>query len=370
MSQLAESEDNLKRFSLQRIVAAVVLGLGAWLLVAIIWCFELVSSPQPFKYWWSLTGLLGILLFGLSQSRWLASRISEQMALLMLFYGYALWFGWLLSFMPELRPALSSLFYALLLLAMLSLPLASMLLLAGFCLVVYGGVVLYSIGFQNQLLDPAIELLQWLIIATLTLCFGVGCTYVLTLHEVCDRRSRALKASRDRIETLVHFDELTGLLKRRFLLKAMEHEQSQVRLGRRPFALCLLDVDQFSYINEYYGYRTGDEVLRTLAELLKELLSGNELLARFNGEEFLLLLPETDADTAMARVSFMRSQIAKHVFLSPHGSFSVCFSAGVSCYEAHASVDDLLGRVKQALGMAQNNQYNQSQYLPLNQPQL
>lgn len=370
MSQNSDFEDNLSQSGLLRALFAGVLTFFAWGLLRLFQMLELVDPVPALTVLWPTAGVVLLGLFVLLQFRRFCKPCTESVVQLLLLYLYALWLGWLLSFTPELRPALSTLFYAVLVFAMLTLPLASMLLYAGFCLVVYGGVVLYSIGYQNQLFNPAKELIQWLIMALMTLWLCFACGYLNRLREQSERRCRALKASRDRVETLGHFDDLTGLLKRSLLLKAMESEQNQVRQGRPPFALCLLDIDQFSYINEYYGYRVGDEVLRTLAELLKELLSGNELLARFNGEEFLLLLPETDAETAMARISYMRAQVAKHVFLSTNGSFSVCFSAGVSCYENHASVDDLLARVQQALGVAQNNQYNQSQFLPLNQPKL
>ncbi len=109
---------------------------------------------------------------------------------------------------------------------------------------------------------------------------------------------------------LAVLDPLTGALNRRALTAALEHEIQRARRTGQPVALLMVDVDHFKRINDAHGHLAGDAVLRHLVEVIKERLRAPDVLARFGGEEFVVLAPDTDAAGAVQLAESLRAAIA------------------------------------------------------------
>lgn len=149
------------------------------------------------------------------------------------------------------------------------------------------------------------------------------------------------------LTALANRDSLTGCLNRRAMNQKLDDEQNRFLRYRRPFSVVLLDLDRFKTINDTWGHETGDRVLITAASLVSETLRAGDQTARWGGEEFLLLLPETDAEAATALAERLRTAVQNHRF--EPGGLEVTFSAGVAGARGDEDIETLCRRADQAL---------------------
>lgn len=151
---------------------------------------------------------------------------------------------------------------------------------------------------------------------------------------------------RAQYEHYASHDALTNVLTRRSFLASGEQELARCRRHGRRMALLLLDIDHFKAINDSYGHQTGDRVLVDFVGRIQPLLRRPDLLARFGGEEFVLLLPETSQDEAVAVAERILAAVAE-----PHeGLPAVTVSIGVASNRADESeLDAVLARADKAL---------------------
>lgn len=154
-------------------------------------------------------------------------------------------------------------------------------------------------------------------------------------------------------------DQLTGSLSRRGFLAAVDREIERARRYARPAALAMLDVDHFKQVNDTHGHAAGDAVLRQLVLRCVTMLRPIDLLGRLGGEEFALLLPETDAPAAMSTLERLRRSIASAAFeIGADETLQVSASFGLSALAPDDSTDTWLKRVDEALYAAKRNGRN------------
>ena len=137
-------------------------------------------------------------------------------------------------------------------------------------------------------------------------------------------------------------DELTGLANRRRFLSQMETEVARSRRSGSPLAIVLADLDDFKQVNDKYGHEAGDRTLRAFADILREAVRDIDLPVRLGGEEFAILLPDTDLPGGANLAERIRSTLAERQIESGAARISVTASFGVSCFPLAASADDLL----------------------------
>lgn len=154
---------------------------------------------------------------------------------------------------------------------------------------------------------------------------------------------------RAEFEELATFDGLTGALNRRVLQLAGEQELLRWQRYGEPFAVLLLDIDHFKSINDRHGHQMGDQVLQQVVQAVRTPLRKTDLLGRYGGEEFVILLPVTDAETALALGERVRAAVQDMPLVQPGGARTTT-SVGVSCVRAgDESFDALILRADQAL---------------------
>ena len=132
------------------------------------------------------------------------------------------------------------------------------------------------------------------------------------LHRALERQNAILEQQNATLATRAMTDGLTGLYNRRHFDEALRSALSFARRQEQPLSLILLDVDHFKSYNDSFGHLAGDDVLRSVAELLRAHTRTHELGARYGGEEFALVLPATDACGARAVAERIRNAIATH----------------------------------------------------------
>jgi len=130
-----------------------------------------------------------------------------------------------------------------------------------------------------------------------------------------DRQIRAIMAdleqARQKAENLARFDALTGILSRRAILHTLDVEVERAMRYGGGLACLMLDLDRFKTINDTYGHQIGDQVLHRIAQVISEFCRTNDYLGRYGGEEFLIILPETQIDGAIRFAERVRLAVAE-----------------------------------------------------------
>jgi two-component system cell cycle response regulator len=155
-------------------------------------------------------------------------------------------------------------------------------------------------------------------------------------------------------QTLI--DALTGLFNRRAFEKKIEEEFERAKRYRHPLSLLIVDIDNFKMINDTYGHHTGDNVLKKIAEALQEKTRRSDFACRYGGEEFVLILPETDLASALQAAKKMVGEIKGQTFGTLARPFSLTISIGVSSTSTkdYSEWQEMLQDADQALYLAKN----------------
>lgn len=153
-------------------------------------------------------------------------------------------------------------------------------------------------------------------------------------------------------------DALTGLLNRYGLQRSLVREHAEARRYARPLSCLIIDLDHFKKINDTYGHPAGDTALRQTATILVEAVRRSDMVFRHGGEEFLVLLPETDLEGAIALAEKIREVTAARPFGDDETVFSLTLSVGVARLCEGESGHDMIARADLALYHAKEHGRN------------
>lgn len=166
---------------------------------------------------------------------------------------------------------------------------------------------------------------------------------------------------KDQIEDLAVRDALTGLYNRRFLNETLSREFSRAGREHYSVSVAMIDVDHFKKYNDTFGHQAGDEVLVHLARHLQENVREGDVVIRFGGEEFIILLPFATTDTAESRINSLRESFS-HIRHRSDDFKGVTFSAGIASFPHHgANFDQVLKAADTALYYAKQSGRNRVQ---------
>ncbi len=161
------------------------------------------------------------------------------------------------------------------------------------------------------------------------------------------------------LELTTRVDVMSGLVNRRDILGKIEQEFSRAFRHQRTFSVILADLDDFKQVNDSYGFNFGDEVLVEIANVLKSCLRSEDVCARWGGEEFLLLLPETAIEGAETVAQKICQSIAMTEFRVNKPGIRVTVSLGVSGYSQGQATFDCIAKAEQAILKAKQSGKNQ-----------
>jgi two-component system, cell cycle response regulator len=178
------------------------------------------------------------------------------------------------------------------------------------------------------------------------------------------RRRRYTERLRDNVQMSIEMaitDALTGLHNRRYMESHLSTLVEQSAAREKPLTVLVLDIDYFKSVNDTHGHQAGDDVLREFAQRLRKSIRGIDLACRYGGEEFVVVMPETDMAVATMVAERLRRRIASEPFPIEEGNASVEITISVGL-AARASASDtaasVLKRADQALYRAKRDGRN------------
>lgn len=189
------------------------------------------------------------------------------------------------------------------------------------------------------LTTQAIEALRYFNLSSFLL--AVSCTAVAHAQNVI-----AVEA---RLRSAAGTDPLSGLLNRRRMTDQLQQEMVRAAERQRPLTVLLLDIDHFKVINDEHGHARGDFVIARVGEVLQQTVRQQDIVARWGGEEFMVLLPDSSIEIAMDTAERIRGAIYGNVIRSPANLLPVSVTIGVACWRAGESLEATIHRADQAM---------------------
>lgn len=174
-----------------------------------------------------------------------------------------------------------------------------------------------------------------------------------------EKRIMELTAELDHIGEVAHQDYLTGALNRRGMDEALEREFSRADRHNTNLCIAMMDIDHFKKLNDSLGHATGDQALTHFVKVIKDVLRTTDVVARFGGEEFIIILPATPQEEAVSVITRVQRELTKNFFMHKNERVLVTFSAGVAERRSGESPESLIPRADAALYQAKQSGRNQ-----------
>jgi diguanylate cyclase (GGDEF)-like protein len=228
-------------------------------------------------------------------------------------------------------------------------------LVGAWTLGLFGAASLYWLNGPGRGQARGDEIVHYMMIAIIVLGVIFLTSRLYGMRERMRQQREQLAAALGRIQELATRDELTGCLNRRAMLERLAQESDRCERVASPMCLVLLDLDHFKRINDHHGHAAGDRVLQAFAALSHGQLRATDVLARWGGEEFLIVLPATPADQGRACIERLLEALAAARFDVPGmDTLRVTASAGITECNGGESVTGALERADRALYRAKD----------------
>jgi diguanylate cyclase (GGDEF)-like protein len=218
-----------------------------------------------------------------------------------------------------------------------------------FAITVLGLVMLAMGTHAPQTFDPTVERIHFAFAAVVLPVISMLAGDLSAMRMRLKLQKTELQCALARIHKLATRDDLTGLINRRHMEELAEMEQRRaLRSGSLP-CLCLVDIDHFKRVNDHHGHAAGDEVLRLFARHAAASMRDTDVLARWGGEEFLVMLPDTRPDEARTGFERLRRLLSRDEAWGERSHMRVSFSAGLTAWRPGEALRDALARADHAL---------------------
>ncbi len=176
--------------------------------------------------------------------------------------------------------------------------------------------------------------------------------------DAAEKRIAEMQVELDRASTLVRHDQLTGALNRRGLAETFDKEVARARRRGSTLCVALLDIDDFKKLNDSLGHDAGDAALIHLTTVIRETMRPQDTVARFGGEEFIIVLPETPVDDAQKAIVRLQRELTRRIFLHQNNRQLITFSAGVTEMRAGDTQESVTQRADKAMYAAKQGGKN------------
>jgi len=216
------------------------------------------------------------------------------------------------------------------------------------------------------------EIVQWGAVSVLLALLTWFCIKTIKLNQTVAQKNVDLDTEKQKlhktnldlnsalrqIQSMARCDHLTGLYNRHYTTEKLAEQKALAARGGYDFVVCYLDLDHFKQINDTFGHNIGDEVLKAYARICKAQVRNIDICARFGGEEFVVILVQTQTRAAKEVAERIRENIQNYDFNSIAKGLSVTVSIGLTQYSAPEPIDEALTRSDAALYQAKRSGRN------------
>lgn len=347
----------------QRRIRLQLAGVGTLLMIACVAVLNLLANsaeayPNGIHIWtvFSIGGL--VTFFILIRSGYSERWKDPSMTLAQVTYAIAC-NAVAYALAGEGRGVVPSILAIILMFCMFGLSVRQIRIVALFALLTFGAAVTFVVLHAHAGQTLRMEEANFVLIVVVLLGGTFLTSHLQQLRGRLRKQKEELETAFEHIRHLASHDELTGLINRRLMNELLEQECRNSERSGRPLSVAILDIDHFKRVNDDFGHAAGDTALKCFAETVSRAIRASDCLARWGGEEFLLMLPETDSDQAMA-ICLSRVQGCTSAFAIAHEErqFSFTVSIGLSTRRAKEPIDRTIERADQALYAAKDGGRN------------
>lgn len=180
------------------------------------------------------------------------------------------------------------------------------------------------------------------------------------VRDITEKKKAKVKLQKayQKMDVLARTDFLTKLSSRWDALEKINYEMQRFKRFRYPFTLIISDVDSFKSINDTYGHGDGDHVLQHLSGIMKEMIRKQDVLGRWGGEEFIMMLPRTELDGAKIICERIREKIMSTPYKNNKRKIEVTMTFGIALYDKEMNIDDCIKQADHALYYGKRNGKN------------
>ena len=248
----------------------------------------------------------------------------------------------------------------ILMFGMFGLSIRQVMIVAGYGLTLFSFSVAY-LHWYLHLDEPTGLLIAYFLILFVVLMATTVLTWRLQRISAYIREQKnQLALAFDKIQQISNYDELTGLANRRYMLEKMRNEVQRAERTSAPLLLAILDIDHFKQINDQYGHLEGDRALQLFTSVVQNNIRTNDTLARWGGEEFLILLTDTEASVGAICLERVRTKVAEEKISVHNSALNLTVSIGVTAFTKGETIETTLARADAALYRAKGQGRNQT----------
>jgi diguanylate cyclase (GGDEF)-like protein len=333
-------------------------GLASLLMLACVLVLHytrLVGLSDGRWLWtWTAFSLVGLLVvFALIRLGWTRRLPDPSMTMAQMLYAIACaTAGYMIS--GSAHGAVPLILAVILMFGMFGLSNAQVVFVGGYALVLFGGAMAWMARTDPLRYPVEVEVAYFLLTAIMICGVAVLGARLSAMRERLREQRRELQQALSRIQELATHDELTGLLNRRRMQELLQEERERSLRAGHPWCVALVDIDHFKQVNDSLGHAAGDEVLRGLAHAGRGQIRKSDVLARWGGEEFVLLLKDAELGAARAAVERWRQAVAAQPMRAGNVMVPLRFSAGVAQHVPGEPVEQTLARADEALYSAKS----------------
>ena len=223
-----------------------------------------------------------------------------------------------------------------------------------------GAVMAWCVHSAPDIYPPRLELISFLMTAAVLATTSQLSVHLSKMRNRLRVQKSELEAALDHINKIATIDELTGLPNRRHMLTLVADAVARHARGGPAVTLALIDLDYFKKVNDTYGHRVGDEALVCFARQARSYLRSTDVVARWGGEEFLLLLPGAPPEDPHIGIERLRHALSSVQVSDQAPQLRLAFSVGLTCYVQGEPIDDAIERADRALYTAKADGRNRT----------